>query len=229
MDWILFRAKALRILHRILPIAWEEFLGPLFNRGQMLAFLISLIGTALIMQRGDFESMDAEISSWSVAVQAFGYVLIIWAVISTIRAPILIVSKDRERGRWHGRRYVYHSPLLVHTARCKATGEIEMYRFHFTDAEPNSFVYYSVQTDAPASGRVGISVDGVVMMSDVPFGQMPSAGQFGIRIGKDRGALLRVKMMEGTNSITVRIYCHDFSVGNGDDNDGQIGDHKFTL
>lgn len=225
----LLKAKGLRILRRWPAEVWEEFVGPIFNRGQMLTVLAGAVGTAILIRDGDINRVATDLSAWELSANAFAYVLLIWAAVSAIRAPFIIVAKDRAQGKWHGSRFVYHAPLLVHTARCKATGKIEMYRFHFEDAEPDSFVYYSVETDAAATNRVGISVDGIVMMGDFPFGQIPTAGRFGIRIGDKRQALLRVKMLEGTNSITVRVYCHDFSIGDGDDNDGQTGDHKFKI
>jgi hypothetical protein len=229
MDKALFRAKARRILRRWPSETWEEFVGPIFNRGQMLTVLAGIIGTALLIQSGDDERMAADFSAWELSIQAFAYVLLFWAVISAIRAPMIIVSKDRALGAWHGSRFVYHEPHLVVTLRCKATGDAQFHRFKLGHVEPNAFVEYTIELEHELPREyISAIVVGVALLSHY---QTPGQGisQGGTRIGADRTAQLLVAMRPDVRSQTVRVYCRNFTIGNPDDKDGSLGISRKSI
>lgn len=222
MDWLLFRVKARRICRRLPNTAWEEFVGPVFNRGQILMFLVALVATALLFQTADFDRMDAEITSWSNAVQAFCYVLLVWALISAARAPFLVVAHDRQQGQWFNRRFVYIEPKLVKMILCAPTGKPEYHEFIWPDAEPGSFVNYEIVLDGGNMPMIKVGLYGRIVIGLLPVGQ--SKGQSGgLLLPKDNRTVFAIDIDPQSVSSTARIYCKSFSIGNPDDKDGSDG------
>lgn len=195
--------------------AWTFFCAPIFSSGQILTFAAASIGLSIILQTASAAERDVQAAQWAISVQAFGYALVGWAIISMICAPFVTVKKDRERGKWHGSKFVYHQPLLVATIFCSYEHRKQVYDFQVKDAEDESFVYLTVEMDRPVSG-VACQVGGMIFTS-TSHGT-GSWKQF--RLQKNRKASL---MLHAPNSLKLdapgrfhdfvaRIYCHEFDV-----------------
>jgi hypothetical protein len=223
MDCLLFGIKCRRLLRRYPRTALVEFVAPMSDRGQFLAVTNAFVASYLILQTASLASAIAEVSSWILAVQAVAWTTLIWAVLCMARAPFIIVAWDRKKGKWFSRRYVYHEPHLIATVRCKATGEAQRHPILFGDAEPNAFVYYSIEVEGnPPRELFSATLSaGAMMRSYAKPGQGVSHG--GLRITSERTADLVVAMRRDMVSQTFRIYCRDFSIGNPDDQDGESG------
>ncbi len=160
--------------------------------------------------------MVAEILSWQTAFEAFGYVMIGWAIISLFLAPFKIVDKDRRAGGWLEDRYVYHEPLLVDVSVWTTSDHDKGKGIIFRDVEPNSRISYVVELDPPVHGRASSYLEHYCGELDNVFGSLYSGNQkakIGGRgtlelVGKE--AVLRVKLDPKTVSVTARTYVTDF-------------------
>ena len=216
---------------RAIPRVWlTRFIEPVFNSGQILAFVASCFGLYLVLRAGanDVER-DALSSQWALAIEAFGWALTAWAFISLICAPFIVVRTERQLGRFYGRRFVYLKPFLAATIRCKATGQPQFHKFKFAHAEPASFVHFRIEVEGNPPPHLYsaalTSSEALVLSSSLVPGR--GAGQGGLRIGKDSSAELLITMAPDAVSMTVRVYALDFSVGNQvDDTDGNEGEFR---
>lgn len=218
--------RAWRIAKRCPKTFWFEFWAPLWNRDQLLALIVALVGTVLIFQTASPDRVIAEATDWAFSVKAFGWALVVWAGIMAFRTPFVAMKRERELGRWHGRRFVYREPHLVATLRCKATGQPQFHKVKFSDAEPSSFVYYFIEVEGnpPIKLYTASLVSSSVKSSRAEPGLGPQQG--GIRIGADRCAELLIVMRKDMVSQTVRIYMRDFSLLNPEDQDGDEGEFR---
>lgn len=226
-------AKAFRYARRIPTAFFKEFIEPIFNSGQILTFSAAVIGLALFLQTASPTDRDAQADSWALSIQAFGIVLIGWALISLIRAPLIVIRDDNRRGRWHGHRFIYHEPFFVSTVRIgDGDGETHTYPIIVEDAEPNSFVYVSVDATPNASNRIrlilaGGPANGAVKIEHPTdnrfvFGANPGA-HIGFRLPPNRRATLYVSSLPSTVPIVLRLYCHSLFIGKNDESYEPMG------
>lgn len=216
-------AKTKRVAARCPGVALNEFLAPVTDRPAFLALIQTFVAAIIIIATGSVSEMVDKFSSAALALHSLGWALLIWAVISAFRAPFIVRAKEKLKGTWHGSRYVYHSPELVATLRCKATGNPQLHKVVFSDAEPNSFVYYFIEleSDPPKNLYSATIACGMILTSDLKPGGGASKG--GTRIGADREASLLITMKPEMISQTVRIFMRDFSIGDPEDKDGDEG------
>ena len=199
-------AKVWRCARQVPRVALGRFLEPIFNASQMLTFAVAVIGLAIILRTATPSERDMQAEEWAIAIQAFGYALVAWAVISLVSAPFLVVRNDRAKGRWHGPKFIYHEPLLVATIPCsKEIGD--SYEFRINDAEDDSFVYCTVQMDRPEPNVVP-QVGG-----DLFLGNPPTPGSWSeFRLRRGKMATLRLHIKRPFHDFTARVYCHQFEV-----------------
>ncbi len=218
--------KFRRIIRR-LPRAWlREIVEPIFNRGQILTFLVGVIGLWLILQNATPEQRDMQAFDWAISVQAFGLALVFWAIISLVRAPFIIVRGDRQLGRWEGNRFVFHQPFLIFARHCRPTGKVEAFKFSVPEVEPGSYIQFEIQLDG-AKQLAEISFGGEGFLGPIPYKNWPGTG--GAILQKDGTATFLIVLPVNAVSTTARIYCRSFVVGNLDDQDGAIGNHQFPV
>lgn len=216
--------KAMRCVRKFPKEAWAFFVNPLFSSGQILTFMTACIGLFIILQTASVGDRDMQATQWAVSVQAFGFALIGWAIISMICAPFVTVKKDRERGFWSGNRFVYKVPLLVQTIRCRATGNTEMYKVRFDDAEPGSYVDFHI--DLESGGHLAeIGIGSTFLTGPIPYKNWPGTGS--MMLSADKTAVVQINLPTEALPITARVYCRSFSIGEGID--GDVGNHKFTV
>jgi hypothetical protein len=209
--------KAKRIARRWPLAAWGEYWAPLWDRSQALALINTLVALYLIFQTASLARIIEEINSLVLAAYAFGWAMLIWAIISAIRAPFVIVRQDRELGRWLDNQRVYHEPILVATECFEALdGQTQKRLIFFADAEPNAFVYYTLQLTPHPVGRVGVLISGGRPNEHMDLHerwQTPIVQLVGTSLPADRAATLCVKLQPETRPIICRVYCQSFYVG----------------
>jgi len=167
-----------------------------------------------------------DLSNWEIWLQNIGIVGLAWAFACLFLAIRKVVNDDRARAVWHGNRRVYLQPLLIDTLRCRPTGEWERYQLKFSDAEPGSFVYCRIQLDrVPPNARMDIG-GAVFFEKGFPAQRTWSPG---ILLPKDRIAIFSILLPPESVSVTVRIYCENFIVGEHNDQDGNAGNWQFPL
>jgi len=226
MDAQVRKVRLRRFMRQSCHVYWRELIGPFWDRAQLLALIQAIFATYLIIQTATFADIVAEISSWWIAIQAFGLVLLVWAAICVVRAPLLARKEEAERGHWYNNRFTYRQPELVATIRCKATGQPQFHRFIFDSAEARAFVdcHIDAEGDPPAETFTASVVGDVVlksMMTEPGRGVIDSS----LRIGEDKSAELLV-VAEGNMSRTFRIYIHGFRLGESFEQDGEEGEFR---
>ena len=229
----LFFAKARRYARRVPSAFFKGFIEPIFISGQVLTFGASVIGLALILQTASPTDRDTQADSWAVSIQAFVLVAIGWALMSLIRAPLTVIRDDNRRGRWHGHRFIYHEPLFVSTVRIgDGDGETYTYPVLVEDAEPNSFVYVSVDATPNAANRIRLIIAGGPANEAVKV-EHPTDNRFvfdanpgahiGFRLPPNRRATLYVSSLPATVPIVLRLYCHSLFIGKNDERYESMG------
>lgn len=216
------RIRFRRVLRRLPRQVLELFFSPLSDETQFLSALVSLISSYLAVRFGVVE-FDVELNSWTNFLQACAIAAVFWAGFALVRAPFVVLRKEALEGRWIGNRFVFHQPKLVFVQRCRATGKMEKYPFHCSGAEPDSFIHYELQAD----GYINRELISAAVTGDIILGSfsVPGAGlqQAGCRIGADGMAMLVVTMREDAASQTLRVFILDFSIGNPEERDGEVG------
>lgn len=219
--------KFLRCVKRMPRVAVTRFLEPIFRTGQILTFAVSVIGLMIILQSATPQERDMQAEQWAVAIEAFGYALLGWAVISAVCAPFIVIRNDRQNGKWDAHRFIYHNRVLVSTKRVEANGgDTSIIPVFFPDSEPNSVVSFVVEATPPANERVRFLFFGGVPQWEIKVG--PSVPRLfdgtarpgthcGIRLSAERRATLYVRLEPETVPIVLRIFCHSFYVGKDED------------
>lgn len=218
--------KAKRIGRRLFPAAFKQFCEPIFNTAQVLTLAASVIGTFLILRTGDAARAQQEMSEWWTAAQAFGIVLVGWAVFSLLRAPFIVVRQDREKGAWHGQKRIYYKPELVAVCPWSEADNGKVAQVTFEDAEPDSLVDYVIELHPPVAARASCYLEGMPGMLANVLASMHVRGPDGTwRAGGaklpgrgstklvGRVAYLHITLEPGTVPVTARVYCHSFTAG----------------
>ena len=203
MELAILQIRAKRILREYPAAVWHEFYSPILNRGQIISFGLAVAATSLVIQRGTAEQVDAELSSWFFAVRAFGVVVVLWAIVSLLRAPLLVVKRESELGAFHGTRFIYHEPYLVKLLRCRPTGKTEYYEFKWKHAEPGSYVKFEIDLEGGAPAKIKYGLYSKVVHGLLPVANWPGTG--GMSLERDNRTLFAIEMEPESLSTPVRI------------------------
>ncbi len=203
---------------------WSTFRQPVATAGQVFQAILAYFVLVLVLETATPEVRDMLATEWAVWVQALAAAILLWAAVSTLYAPYLAWRQDKLSGIWYGGkgglRFVYFKPVLVAQERCVGTGEIEPFKIQFTDAEPSSFVYYSVEVDAPhVLPKIYVYVTTAIVVGQMEYGRSCLAA--GTKLPADRTATLLVRIPEEFVAITVRVYMREFIIGKMEDRDGE--------
>lgn len=220
----LLAVKARRVIRRSFMAALQCFCEPVFNASQLITLAVGLVGTALFIQTASFTEIAREMSGWVIAAQAFGIVLAFWAAVSLIRAPFLVVKKDRAAAAWHERQRIYFKPELVALVPFTCEQRDQVAEIIFDDAEPNSLVSYSIELDPPVAARASSyleqapgqldQIHSAIMFVNRATGQVSESrlGGRGSVTLSGRKAYLRVKLDAETVPVVARVFMHSFEV-----------------
>ena len=212
--------KARRIARRWPKIWLREMIEPVFNRSHSLIFIVAVIGLVLILQTATPAERDMQAFDWAISIQAFGFALLFWAIVSAIRAPLIIVREEKERGTWIGMRRLYFEPILVSVSVWTPDDVDKCVRVIFDDAEEDTLVRYKIVLDPPVPGRASAylerqpgEMDGIFSSLLGPSGKPGKAGGSGSIGMLKREGYLRVRLDPDTVPVTARVYMTDFSLG----------------
>lgn len=116
--------------------------------------------------------------------------------------------------------------MLAATFRVKPTGKAEMFKFDIPHVEPGAFVYSEIEVEGPDTlARVMIGgralVDPILYLAGRSHGFLLPKGS--------RRAILTVELPTNAIAATGRVKCNSFTLGNPEDQDGDTGNHHFTL
>ena len=150
----------------------------------------------------------------------------LWLAVNVIRTAYDVVHDENQLGEWHGNRFVFFEPHLVGMFRCRATGHVEMYRFNVPFVEPNAFMEFSMELDPDVRQRAAWSLGGTVHTGVTPAIQWPGTG--GVKLA-GREATLKLQLELNTVSVTARVFCHNFTIGEPSDTDGKVGNFKYPV
>lgn len=215
----------LRCLRLSPAVAWREFWHPILNRGQMLQALVAVIGLRLSLFVAGPLERDLLASNWAIWLKSLGIACVIWATVSLVRAPLIVWANDALKGKWYENRFVFFEPHLVGQFRCRATGQIEMYKFKVPFVEPGAFIYFSLTLDPNVKDRATWDFGGTALVGPMPAAQWPGTG--GALLPPNRQAIFRLKLEPDTISTTARVYCHSFTIGEPNETDGTTGNYQF--
>lgn len=204
---------------RRVPRRWvREIVEVAFNRTQLLTFMVGVVGLALYLQHAGAAERDQQALSWAIGIEAFALGVVGWAIVSLIRAPFIVIHEDRVKGSWHGSRYIYREPQLIAAIRCKTTGAVERYKLTFPDAEPDAYVetFVTMTPDVRQHACYGI---GQMMMLGL-------RGKHGNEVSRLNGyeSCFYLELEEQYHSVTARVFCESFTVGEPDNKDGRPGE-----
>jgi len=206
--------KRRRFIRLSAQAALREFYEPFFNRAQILQLIIALIGTWFVLQTADWSEAYSQVSGWIAAAQAFGIVLVGWALLSLARAPFVVRREETAKGLWRDNTFSYHHPQHIFTRQFFERGITNVDVVHFPDAEPNSLVWYSIDYVPPRivvpriSAKLSTGPAELEDMSVLAHGEHGTA-----QIGDAREATLLVCVRDDSTDVVCRVYCHSFTVG----------------
>jgi hypothetical protein len=210
--------KTIRYFRRLPRAFWLTFREPIATSNQLFMTILAWLVLALTLRIATPEQRDVLATEWTIWLEAAVLTVFGWAAVSLLYAPYRVSREERSKGQWFANRFLYHRPVLVAVERCIATGDLERFKIRFEDAEPNSFVFYTIEVEERhllPHMFVGVFSD-VWMRPD--FGR--SILKAGFRLPTDRTAWLAIKIKGKYVSQTVRVYMHSFAVGNPMDDDG---------
>jgi hypothetical protein len=222
----LFLIKARRLLARLPVEAWRVFCAPIFETGQLIGLSVAVLGTFIALTQTPLSGWASKLNEWIIPVQAFGYVLIAWGLISVAVAPFRVVASDRKSGKWQGHHYVYREPKLVFSGRFEhKDGDTQPVSLDFADAEPGSFVSCKVEADPNVADRVLTFISGgrpnhsIAIFRPEPkqvtLFAHPGA-HIGCRLPQDKDATMYVRLEPKTVPCVLRVYCIEFFAGKDD-------------
>jgi hypothetical protein len=197
-----------------------RFVEPIFNTGQFLTFLASVVGLALWLRFATPQERDVLANQWANAIEAFAIAVFVWAFVSLVSAPFLVIRDDRKRGTWIGPRRLYFQPVLANVSVWTPDDQDKCVPVSFDDSECGALVRYKVELDPAVPGRASAylerypgEMDGVLNSIMGPSGVPAKMGGSGSIGTVKRDAYLRVRLDPGTVPVTARVYVTDFTLG----------------
>jgi hypothetical protein len=211
MDYLMWGIKIRRAVRKSFAIALEDFFETLFNKEQLVAFLFAVVATFLALENAALPKWFEEAREWRNAITAFSIVALAWGAICIVRSPLLAIRQDHKNGKWFGRSFVYHEPMLIHTVHCDGIGTEQKFAFTVQDVEPNSLVSFTVKYDGSDIYPVKCGVFGWARTQlNAICGDRTSES----RLDK-RQASFHTEMPITHIDQTFRIYVNKFEVGPG--------------
>jgi len=200
----MFWKRVLRICRFSKSVFFEWATEPVFNRSLILALVAPAI--ALSFNRyffGEDKMMD-EINTLIIAAIAFVGSYGIYLLIGLISAPYIAYRKEKEKGNFFGKRFVYHKPCHVYTTIIKPEDHEQNITFVIKDAEPNSLVCFDFKY------RDGLGYVSVIGSSEYVKNSAHAANlrqqQLTLRVDKHCKATLRCFTAPNSDDTQLRVY-----------------------
>lgn len=204
MKTTMLRKKILRIC-RFSKYAFIEWATePVFNRGLILALASPSITLSFYRYFFGEDKMMEQLNSLIIGAIAFVGSYLIYLLIGLICAPFIAYKKEKEKGSFFGKRFVYHNPYHVYTTIIKPEDHNQTINFVVKDAEPNSLVCFEFQY------RDGLGYVSVIGSSEQVKNSIEAANlrsqKLSLRIDKHSTATLRCFTASNSDDTQLRIY-----------------------
>jgi len=139
--------------------------------------------------------MIEEVEALIVGAIAFAASYGAYLLIGLMSAPFIAYKREKEKGNFFDKRFVYHEPQHVFTTIIKPNDHGKMIKFTVKDAEPNSMVCF----DFRYRGGQGY-------VQNINEAERARATQTSLRINKRREATLRCFTAPNSDDTQLRIY-----------------------
>jgi hypothetical protein len=183
-------------------IGLRDTLAPFFDKKDIFHLLSLPIFLLLIFIASGEDAMKIEIWSLGMVGTALLLTLPIWFVLNLLLAPFRVWKEERDRGRWFGHRFVYHSPQPVFTTLVAPSDNGNSIRFTVEDAEPNAFVQFKIIYDG---GLAKVRIESPLARILGDWDAVSRRTQYGARIDSRRTAILSALCPENSDPTIVRV------------------------
>ncbi|PJD92924.1 MAG: hypothetical protein CK424_04985 [Legionella sp.] len=196
--------KVLRI-YRFSKYAFIEWATePLFNRALILALASPAITLSFYRYFFGEDKMIEELNSLIVGAIAFVGSYLIYLLIGLICAPFIAYKKEKEKGSFFDKRFVYHNPHHIYTTIIKPEDHNQTINFKVKDAEPNSLVCLEFEY------RNGLGYVSVFGSPEEVKNATEAANlrrqKLSLRIDKQNKATLKCFTASNSDDTQLRIY-----------------------
>lgn len=202
-------AKATRYVRNWFWIAIRDIFSPLFDRNEILRFLMLPSFLLLLAIALDADDMAQEWTRLDLKLLALTMTMPIWIVFNIIAAAIKVPIEERKKGRWFGNRFVYHSPLKALTTLVSPEDDWTSTVFKVDDAEPEAFVQFKIEYEGGiAAARitpVGLLQDAQAWNMNTDQIQSMRDIKYGAKLNKRREAQLDVYCPKNSDATIMRI------------------------
>ena len=196
--------KVFRICKLSKSAFFEWATEPFFKRGLILALVAPAI--TLWFNRNFFgeDKMTDEINALIVAAIAFTGSYGVYLLIGLISAPYIAYKKEKEKGEFFGKKFVYHKPYHICTRIIKPEDHDQAVTLVVKDAEPNSLVCFDFKY------RGGLGCVSVVGSSEYVKNSTHATSlrkqQLTLKIDKHCKATLRCITAPNSDDTQLRVY-----------------------
>lgn len=140
-----------------------------------------------------------------ILITAFGFVGAYgaYAIFSLIFAPFVAHKKEKEKGSYFGKRFVYHLPMYIYTTVVSPNDNGNIIKVLVKDAEPNTFVLFKIEYD---KGMAAVSVGGKLYAYNSSSVETIRKIEHGARLNSEREASFFINCPENSDSTIIRFY-----------------------
>ncbi|MFO2767885.1 hypothetical protein SCX93_14715 [Legionella pneumophila serogroup 1] len=197
------RKQAFRICRFSKYVFFEWATEPVFNRGLILALIAPAITLSFYRYFFGEDKMVEELNSLIVGAITFVGSYLIYLVIGLFCAPFIAYKKEKEKGSFFGKRFVYHNPYHIYTTIIKPEDHDQTINFIVKDAEPNSLVCFEFKYRG-GLGYVSVIGSSEYVKNSTEVANLRSQ-KFTLRIDKKRKATLRCFTAPNSDDTLLRI------------------------
>lgn len=185
-------------------VFFEWATEPVFNRSLILAIAAPAITLSFYRYYFGEDKMIEELNSLIVGAITFFGSYLIYLLIGLICAPFIAYKKEKDKGSFFGKRFVYHNPYYIYTTIIKPEDHDQTITFIVKDAEPESLVCFEFNY------RGGLGYVSVIGSSEHVKNSTEAANlrnqKLTLRIDKKRKATLRCFTAPNSDITQLRIY-----------------------
>ncbi|WP_133137898.1 hypothetical protein [Legionella rowbothamii] len=177
---------------------------PVFNRGLILALIAPAITLSFYRYFFGTDKMMEELNSLAIGAIAFVGSYLIYLLIGLICAPFIAYKKEKEKGSFFEKRFVYHKPHHIYTTIIKPEHHNQTIDFVVQDAEPNSLVCFEFKY---RNGLGYVSVFGSSEeVKNAAVAAILRKQKLSLRIDKHNKATLKCFTASESDDTQLRIY-----------------------
>ncbi|CEK09635.1 hypothetical protein [Legionella hackeliae] len=185
-------------------VFFEWATEPVFNRGLILALVAPAITLSFYRYFFGEDTMMEELNSLIIGTITFIGSYLIYLLIGLFCAPFIAYKKEKEKGSFFGKRFVYHNAYHIYTTIIKPEDHEQTITFVVKDAEPYSLVCFDFKY------RGGLGYVSVMCSSEYVKNSTQAANlrnqQLTLRLDKQRNATLKCCTAPNSDDTILGIY-----------------------